>query len=417
MDRYMDAVRSKTALQTITLFSSIIFGIPLGIVSSAITTRVLGAEAYGILSFFTTITVFCLLFFRFGFSESGGLLVARTRDEGEERELVGATILIFTIIGFLYSAFLFCFSFFVDDIFDTSIGSLLRWMSLLLFFQPFQYPILSLARGGNHIGVLSIYKILPRLFYIVIILLLLTRWELDVTAVILLTVLTSLAVTASVLRALKPSFRNLGVKIRAIRQMNREYGINLYKAQIVSMASIRLSGLFIGYFADMTSLGFFSLATVMATPLVAFSTALSTSLFKRFTSTSRLSNNIIGINAIVIALTSLLLWFGGKFFVLVLFTAEYIEVAALLKFLIISSIFEGLKQPYNVFLGANGHAVWLRKIATSVALTYLVANIILVPSWGAYGAAAAGICGQFTAFAGHVWFYRRHQLGDKEETQ
>lgn len=403
-------VRSKTSIQTLTLFISIIFGIPLGILSTTITTRILGPENYGILAFFTTVTTFILIFFRFGFAASSGLLVAEANNRSREQGFSGASILIFSIIGVIYSSFLFCFSFFVDGIFGTSIGHILRWLSLLLFFQPFQYLIQSVTRGANYIGILSLYRISPRILYIVTILILLPLIEINFSIVILVTVLSSLVVTTGILYSLKPSFSKVGDNLRRIMKKNREYGINLYKAQIISMSSSKLSGLLISYFTNTTVLGFYSLAMVMASPLIAFSNAMSTTMFKSFCRSSRIPVKVFVINGIVMICGALLLWFGGRIIILFLYTEEYLEVAALLKFLVVSSIFEGLFPPFNCFLAAKGHAVWLRKIATLVAVTYFVGNIIFVPLWGAYGAATANIFGQIMAFAGHLWFYRKYIL-------
>lgn len=408
--RLFSLMRSKTAVQTFMLFSSIILGIPLGIISTTITTRVLGADNYGVLVFFTTITTFSLLFFRFGFAASSGLIVAQTKENKQERELAGASILIFFLIGAAYSVFLFFISFFIDDIFDTSIGTILRLISFLLFYQPFQYIILSITRGANYIGVLSFYKISPRILYILTVLILLCFVEVDVSNIILVTVFSSLVVTVAVLIVLKPSFNNIRTSLRRIIEKNREYGINLYKAQIISMSSVKLSGLLISYFSNTTALGFYSLAMIMASPLVAFSQSLSTTLFKRFCYSSRIPGKAVGISFLFMFLGALFLWIMGKPIVVFLYTEEYLEVAVLLKFLVVSSIFEGLVHPFNAFLAAKGYAIWLKKIAFFVAVTYFVSNAILVPLWGAYGAAVASICGQFAGFAGHILYYRKYCL-------
>ena len=77
----------KTGKQTSILYSSSIISLFLGVFIGIINTRALGPQGYGILAFFGVTTSFTVLFFRFGFFSSSGLLIAQAKEERKEKEL------------------------------------------------------------------------------------------------------------------------------------------------------------------------------------------------------------------------------------------------------------------------------------------------------------------------------------------
>ncbi len=148
-------VFSKIARKTLFLYSSQILVMLLGIVTVTLNTRILGPEKYGILSFFMTIVGFSLLFFRFGFFSSGGVLLAQEKKEEKEKEIIGSLTVIGFLIGLSFAIFIFFFSFLVDNIFNTKVKLIFQLFSPLLIVLPFQMLIIQIGRGTNKIEKLS----------------------------------------------------------------------------------------------------------------------------------------------------------------------------------------------------------------------------------------------------------------------
>ncbi|MDQ1318320.1 MAG: Polysacc synt protein [Candidatus Poribacteria bacterium] len=370
------------------LYSAQLIGVPIGILTSSITTRSLGPDNYGILAFYYTVTGFMLLFFRFGFASSGGLLIAQEKDNYEVKKLIGAMITIFILIGIVYSLFVFIFSFFVDDIFNTDIGNILKWSSIPILFYPFQFMINSITRGSNKIGMLSFYQIVPKIIYMVGILIFMALHKIGVISLIILTVGNTVIINLLIITIWKPSFKELRLNIRKLLSKNREYGIHLYLGQISDQSTYGLDGILISYFVNTTQLGFYNLAHTITSPMVMLSQALSSSLFKEFVHRERIPKKIIYLNFLWLMSCAVGIILIGKYIVFLFFSNQFLPVVSLIIPWSIASFFQGAYQPYNMFLGAKGEwrMGYLAFITTPINL---IGNIILIPRYGAYGAAIA----------------------------
>lgn len=401
-------LRSRTARQTLSLSFAQMIAIPLGIVTSAIITRVLGPEDYGILAFYGTIIGFALLFFRFGFSSSAGLLVAHEDDEGAIRRIVGVSVGIFVLIGASYSLFIFALSFVVDNVFDTSIRSILTWAAVPLMAAPFSFLITSIAQGTNRIHTLASYQIAQRVISALGVLVLFALAGVNVTSLIALGLGNGMVCTLFVIARLRPSFEQLKVNAKTIWRKNREYGIHLYFGQIADQSTFRLGGIFIGYFANTTQLGFFALANMVTLPMVILSRALSMSLFRGFAKAERIPRKVISLN--LVWLIGCVAAFGlfGKYAIVFLFSERFLPVARLVIPLSLAAFFQGAYQPYNMFLGATGRGKWLRNMSFVMSAVNVGANVALVPMWGAMGACIASILGNLTFYISCVVYYNRH---------
>lgn len=263
-------IKTKTAKQTFILFSSQILIIVLGIITATLNTRILGPKDYGILAFFGTITGFTLLFFRFRFFSSAGLLLAQGKDQKKERELIGASILIGLLVGISYSLFIFISSFFVDSIFKTNINYSLRVFSLILLILPFRTLIPQTSRGTNKIYHLAWFNVILYIIGVTSILLL-GLTTLKVSTLILINLISVIIGVIIISYSFKPLFNNLKENLKKIWQKNKEYGIHLYWGQIADQSTYKLDGIFISYFVNTTQLGFYSLASAITSPMAMLS--------------------------------------------------------------------------------------------------------------------------------------------------
>ena len=151
INSFIDLSRTKIAKQTGALYGSQILAMALGLITAPIVTRVLGPEKYGILAFILAVIYFISLFFGFGYFSAGARLLAILKNKGEDQELIGALILITVGISLSFFLTLFIFSFFVDSIFHTPAGKILRTVSILSAIIPFQYMLQQVCQGTNEI--------------------------------------------------------------------------------------------------------------------------------------------------------------------------------------------------------------------------------------------------------------------------
>ena len=403
----------KTGKQTLILYFSQIIGLFLGIFIGVINTRILNPEGYGIFTFFLTITTFTVLFFRFGFFSASGLLIAKAKDKIKERELIGASIVIAFFIGISYSFFIFLLSFFIDKIFHTNIGWILKCTSFLLIALPYTMLIPEIGRGTNKIENISLFNIVPKIIYILGALLLIKIIQIEPFHLILLHVFSIFIGVLVIIYLFQPLFRNLKKNLKNIWKKTKEYGFHLYLGQIADQSTYNLDKIFITYFANTTELGFYSLAMATTAPMVGLSAALSMSLFKKFVDMDRIPKKVIYYNFLWLASCVIGLIIFGEFIVVYLFTEEFLPVVSLIPPLALAAFFQGMYQPYNMFLGAKGKGKWMRNISISQAIFNLFGNFVFIYYMGAIGAAIASAIAAFIFYIGCIYYYKKIQEAGK----
>jgi len=354
----LDLAKTKTAKQTFTLFASQILFIGLGIITATLNTRILGPKDYGILVFFGTITGFTILFFRFGFFSSGGLLLAQEKDKNREKELIGTLLIICLLIGLSYSLFIFISSFFVDSIFKTNISYILRIFSPILLILPFQMLIPQIGKGTNKIYHLAWFNVIPKSLYTigVVSILLLGLTTLKVSTLILINLISVIIGVTVISYSFKPLFNNFKKNLKKIWQKNKEYGIHLYWGQVTASSTERIGSVLIPYFINTTQLGFYSLAGTITKPMAMLSRSLSTSLFKGFVDKDRIPKKVIYFNFLWLSLCVIGLVLLGKFIVTFFFTNKFLPIVPLILIVL------------PVAIPKSRPAAFLKFVKTSVSL-------------------------------------------------
>ena len=413
VNEFKKDLKGKTGRQTSTLYLSQIIALFLGVFTGVINTRILGPAGYGILAFFFAITSFTVLFFRFGFFSASGLLIAQAKDERKERELAGASVIIAFFIGISYSFFILFLSFFVDDIFDTNIGWILRYTSFILIALPFSMLIPQVGRGMNKIERMSLFNVIPTAIYLLGALMLLKIIQIEPFHFILLHIFATTIGIFVVINLFHPVFSNIKANLKEIWKKNKEYGFHLYLGQIADQSTYQLDKIFITYFVNTTQLGFYSLAMTITTPMVGLSSALSMSLFKGFVDMDRIPKKVIYYNFLWLAACVVGLVIFGKFIVVLLFTEEFLSTVPLILPLALACFFQGMYQPYNMFLGAKGKGKWLRNIAIIQSIINVIGNLILIYYMGAMGAAIVSAIAKGEEYALNRYYYKKYLKNEK----
>ncbi len=87
--------------------------------------------------------------------------------------------------------------------------------------------------------------------------------------------------------------------------------------------------------------------------------------------------------------------------------AEYAPVPAVLFPAAVATGFQALYQAFNGWLLANGIGERLQRLLIGVGTLNLVSNLVLIPFWGALGAAVASGVGSCAYLLWSISAYRR----------
>ncbi|MEE2700162.1 MAG: oligosaccharide flippase family protein [Bacteroidota bacterium] len=398
----------KEVGNTISLFSTQILVLIIGLGIKSIQTTALSPKEYGLLALFGTITSVVVLFFHYASFSSLKVLLASNEDQRKEKEFFGLGILIATILGVLFSLVIFCCSFIVDDMLGVNIGSLLMFLSPFSFILPFQFFISEITIGANKLKRLASFHMFAKVLFIMS---LLTVWkfdQLDVQLIILLNLFSWMISTIVILIALKPSFNNVKANLQLVKAKNKSFGYAYYFGAIVNQSTFKLDELFITYFVNITQLGFYTLASIICSPMTFLSRAFVNSIFKKLAFKDRVPLRVFLYNSLWLCICVLFLYVFSNLIVSTLFGQDYMQVSAYILPLSIAFLFQGMYAPFS-FLTVKSKGKQLRNVAYLEASVNVVGNVVLVPIYLVEGAIYASILSRLAHFLG-LWYYYKKMI-------
>jgi len=405
---FIDLAKTKTVRQTGILYTSQILAMGLGLITAPIVTRILGPQKYGIFTFMLAVITFISLFFEFGFFSAAARLLAVSQNKKKDQKLIGALTLITAGIALSFFLVLFIFSFFVDSIFHTQAGNILRSISILAAIIPFQYMLQQICQGANEIKKMAVANVTPKLWYLAGLLIVISFFKLNVFITLVLNLTGIIVAIGLIVWSLKPRFNNFKKSFKTIWKETKEYGRHVYFGRVASMATYDSDRLLISYFANTTSVGFYSLGVTLTNPMFLLPSSLSTTLFKDFAQKKRIPKKVIYFNFLWLLSCCLGLVLLGKYIVVLLFSQRFIKVTPILMILAFANFFRGMTQPYNKFLGAKRQGKFLKNTAIVLTVSNLAGNLTLIPLWGAIGAAYASLFALIANYFIHIYYYRTH---------
>ena len=390
--------------QTLMLFISQVLNMIFGIALDYLNTKLLGKVNYGLYSFVTAFVLQVLLFFDFGIYFSGSRLIAISRNHSDEKNITGLLLLITAGIGILFSLIIFISSFFVDQIFNTSVGLSLRLLSLFVFIFPFQGLIPMICRGSNLIFNLALFNVLPKIIYIILIFLFIN--ELNYTLSFVFLSIATLVATIIIIFQMKPGFKDISENIKILKKELHEYGLKIYYGNIINNLSQYFDKLLIPLIINTTALGVYSLSSRITNQIRIIPNSLSTSAFKKLAGSKNIPGSILKINLVLLVVSCAGLLILSPFIINLLF-AEYTESLKIIPILIVAMFFGGLTSPYNSFLHVKKKGEYIRNIAIISPLINILLNCGFIPLFGIYGAAWALVISLFASYILYIYYYKK----------
>jgi O-antigen/teichoic acid export membrane protein len=324
-----------------------------------------------------------------------------------QRRLIGALLVVGFALSLLAAVVLWITSFFAMPLLNAPIEHLLRWFSLFLGLLAAQELVEHVCRGTGRIEALSIFNLTSKGFCLLLQGLVWAAGVYSLTWAIAASLLGSLSAAGVVFVGFRPLFRKLAPPMKELCSDVKTYGGHAYIANVAYIASSKTDSLILSHFVNATAVGYYRLAALIMTPMISLSQALSTTLFNRFAHDKKVSSRVLAANGGWLGLCFLGVLAVGGPVVRFIFGAKYAPVCNLLPLVALATLLNGMAQPLNKFLGAQGKGPGLRTIALVVSGCTLLLNFSLIPIYGIMGACYAAVLGLFINILLHFYYYRR----------
>jgi len=259
-----------------------------------------------------------------------------------------------------------------------------------LYITVLEYAINSFCTGMNRIKLLSSQLALPISLLVVataIQVYVFKRYgfaEAMVAFILSHTVIVALGIFR-----IKPSFHSLRDNIVSIWTENRRTGLPIYFGGLVGVASVQVIGLLIPSLLSMADYAQYALAYSISAPLSMVASTLGTVIFRDSASRDRLPRKVLLYSFAGCAFLAIAYVLSIRFFILLLFGQRYLAAAPMAQVMGVGALMVGLGDMINRFLGANGKGRLLMIGAIVTGVTSVVSAYLLLPPFGAMGAAAS----------------------------
>ena len=390
------------------LYVAVLLSVIIGIGSSMITTRILKPDDYGNLKFIQNFFQLLATISSLGILPTGALLLARMKDgEANKRELIGAIILLTLILSMIFMGISIGFSFVENQLFGNNLGHLILLFTPIIAIFIFQPCLEYILQGDNRIYMMSFFRIMPGLLFIIFMVVLKYVIDINLSATLLIQLVSAGIVTVMIIIRLRPQYSRFKENRNLILKTNKQYGWHVYVGSISSVATSYLSTFVISYFLDNANVGFYSLAITLSMPLMQIANVVGTTYFKEFAGERKLPQKItlIAVSLTLGAMFVFILLL--KYVVIILYTEQFSPVVSLGYVTAVGSSLFGLGDYINRFLQAKGKGKELRNSAFCVGFVNIVGYFLLVRFFGVMGAATTQLLAGFVYLTAMMYFYRK----------
>lgn len=398
--------------QVIGLFTVNIIGIPIGIITSIIVTRYLGAQGYGDFKFIESIFSFAIIIFTFGFFQAGNRALVLNNDKQKAKEYYGAELAITGGLFIIMSIFLLLYALFDSNIQEKQLSNILLivipfgWVFLLLrYFE-------TLFQADNRIRMLAQVRLYPKVGFLTMaaaLYFIFSHLETNRLGVVMSFYLaTEVVVYLIILLKLKVSFKNIKTRFIEIWNFNKSYGFNVYLGSLFAVGFAQFTQILISYFGiDNSGVGFYSLAITFTMPLSFIPNTIATTHYKDFSTLNRVPKKVF-LLTLGLSFSALIgLWIIVPYFVNIFYGKGFAAVITLNFLVSFGVIAHGFGDFFNRYLGANGQGKALRNASFYVGGSMMLFNLLFIPKWGETGAAYAKLITGFVYLFIIVFYYLR----------
>jgi O-antigen/teichoic acid export membrane protein len=397
---------SPAAKQAVGLASASLVANALAVVSTAILTRNLGTNQFGTYSLAASLLMYVALFFDFGIFSPAARLVATT-EVNERRAVVGAALLAYLPVGIAFSATVFGLSFGVDSVFNATPGHALLIAALPAIALPFIPILQGLAQALGRLHVASAGVVVSQLMIVIFVVVAVLIDALSAPNALAFRSLAQFLTMLAAVLWLRPVFRGARYWIRMMLRGAREWGVQAFLGRILSIGTYNMDVLMLGIWANSRSVGFYALAASLAAASGLPVEAMGPALFAQMARAAAIARRWLLIAAVVGSACAILAWAVAEPAIRIFFSARYVPAASLVLPLALAQFTRGVTGIFNSFMNAHGKGKDLRNTGLILTVSNLTLNFILIPPFGASGAAWASLLALVINLAGYFFYYLR----------
>ncbi|MFD4142145.1 lipopolysaccharide biosynthesis protein [Streptomyces sp. NPDC058572] len=388
--------------------SSMVLG-GLGMATSAVLARALTVDDYASYSFSRQMLLFTAMFFEFGlFLPAARRAAAAGADVAERRRVTGAAAVLFVPVSIAFALTVHVLSWGVDAFFGVQAGPSLRLVALASMGYPLDFVCLQLAQGLGRLHSYAVAAVSSKLCCLVVLATMVASGvRLTSSGVLLAEALSLLAGWVTLLAYLRPLFRGLREALTCLVRDAREYAFSVYVGRVLSMGTYHMDTLMLGALSDPRSFACYMIALSLAYTVGLPGSGLATALFARLARQPRLETRWIVAVLTVSAVPALVLSVAAEPLVRLVFSSEFLPAARLMPVVAAAQLINAVTRLFNTFLAAHALGKDLRAAAIALTLSNLVLNVVLIPWFGAAGAAWASVVALAVNLFVHIGRYRR----------
>jgi O-antigen/teichoic acid export membrane protein len=269
----------------------------------------------------------------------------------------------------------------------------------------------ALAQGLQRLHIASVSTVLSQLLIVAFFILIVTSGNLSASGALFLRSLAQLLVLLVATLLLRPIFRETQRWIRAILKQAREWGFNAYVGRILSVGTYNIDVMMLGIWASSQSVGFYSLAASLAAASGLPVGAMAPALFPKMARADAIARRWLVAATTLGAGSAIIAWALAEPVIRLFFSARYVPAAGLVLPLALAQFARGVTGIFNAFFNAHGMGREQRDTGLILTASNLILNFLLIPPFGASGAAWASLLALLVNLLGYVVLYlRTHSL-------
>jgi O-antigen/teichoic acid export membrane protein len=377
------------------------------VIATALLTRNLTTAEFGSYSFAVSLLFFVAILFEFGLFVPAARLTA-TMDSRDRRDVVGAALMAYLPVGAAFSATVILLSFWVDGWFNVDAGQALRIAAPAAIAFPFVLVLQQLTQGLDRLHVTSVATAGTQMLLVV----LLAVWlglggGLSTPSALVLRAVALLIASVGGALWLKPAFGAVARWSRELVRQAREWGFQLFLGRVLSIGTYNMDVLMLGIWTTSRWVGFYVLAGSLATASGLPVSGMAAALFARMAREPVIPRRWLIVATAMGAACAAAAWLLADPVIRVFFTPRYLPAVGLVLPLAVAQLVRGVTGIFNTFLSAHGRGHDLRNAGLVLTLSNLAFNFVLIPPFGAQGAAWASLFALIANLIAHAVFYRR----------
>jgi O-antigen/teichoic acid export membrane protein len=405
----MSGYSQKAGMTLVARVISIVFGF----ITSILLARILGSEAFGVYSLAMLLPTVIVIFADFGISPASVYYVAQGKFS--RKEIFGNNILFTIVISFAAVLFGFIVSFFFSE--QLFLGVPKSYLFLALLFIPiklFFTFIRNTLLGAQLFLDYNLLNIVPSVLFFISIVAALWVLKSGPDGALMAGIIAWLLTDIILFLRTKKAFGGVSLKRNYTYQKQAiSYGLKAYLGNALQFLNYRLDMFLVNSFLNVSAVGYYSIAVLLAERLWLVSQVASTVIFPRIASETdekkRLEFTPLVARTVfwITAFGALALFLLSRILIVVFYSDKFLASLPPLQALLIGVIGLAVGRVLALDLSGRGRPILNTYVAVITLVSNISLNLIWIPAYGIVGAAWASTVSYLVMFFCTFLFYYR----------